>query len=149
MNRSSFGRKRDQKDLLIRNLATSVILYESVVTTEAKARAVQPVVDRLIHLGLAEDRLSARRALLGYLPDQNAVNKIMGELVTRFEGRTSGYTRRYRLPARKGDGSPQALIQLTKTVLLPDAVANPAAEDKPKRAKASATKTETDEVSNV
>ncbi len=118
MNQSSFGLLRDRRELLIRNLATSVILYESVTTTEAKARAVQPVIERLISIAQSKDALTARRTLLGVLQDKNAVTKILEELVPRFGDRTSGFTRRLRLPARLGDGAPQTLIQLSQTVLL-------------------------------
>lgn len=118
MKNSTFGRKRDTRNLLIRNLATSVILYESVVTTAAKGRAVQPVVDRLMSIALSDDKLTARRRLLGHLTDSKAVDKLINELAGRYTGQTSGFTRRYNLPARSGDGAPQVMIQLTKTVLL-------------------------------
>lgn len=121
MNQSSFGRKRDQRNLMLRNLATSVILYESVTTTDAKGRAVQPIVDRLIRTGQSEDKLTARRKLMAYLTDEKAVNKILEELVTRFNDRQSGFTRRYQLPPRLGDGAPRVIVQLSKTVLLESA----------------------------
>lgn len=118
MNKSSFGRNRDQRNLLIRNLATSVILYESVVTTAARGKVVQPVVDRLIRVGQNDDKITARRQLQSYILHPNAVDKILNELVHRYEGQTSGFTRRFHLPNRKGDGAPQVVIQLTKSVLL-------------------------------
>ncbi len=118
MSQSSFGRLRDTRELLIRNLATSVLLYESVTTTEAKGRAVQPVIDRLFRIARQSDKIAARRSLLGYITDENAVKKLLEELVPRLGDRTSGFTRRFRLPARLGDGAPQVIIQLTKTVLI-------------------------------
>jgi large subunit ribosomal protein L17 len=121
MIKSSFGREADTRKLLIRNLVTSVILYESVVTTEAKARAVQPCVERIIRIGQSKDPLTARRQLQAYLLDENAVNKVLDELASRMSDRTSGFTRRFSLPPRKGDGSPQVIIQLTKSALIPDA----------------------------
>lgn len=132
MSQTGLGRKRDQRNLLLRNLATSVILYESVTTTEAKARNVQPIVDRMIYLGQAEDKLTARRRLQAYLTDEKAVLKVLNELSERFNDRTSGFTRRFRLPARIGDGAAQAVIQLTKTVLV---------EAKPAKAAAKTEKT--------
>jgi hypothetical protein len=58
--------------------------------------------------------------LQAYVLHPNAVDKILNELTTRYEGQTSGFTRRFRLASRKGDGAPQVVIQLTKSVLLPE-----------------------------
>lgn len=128
MNTTTFGRKRDQRNLLLRNLATSVILYESVTTTEAKGRTVQPIVDRLISIAKKNDKLTARRQLMAYLTDENAVTKVLNELTKRFEGTNSGFTRRYRLTPRAGDGAPQVMVQLTKTVLLDEPTTAPKSE---------------------
>lgn len=119
MTRSSFGRKRDDRTMLLRNLATSVILYESVMTTEARARAVQPIIDRLINASQRLDRISAYRALKEVLTDENAVRKVLDELAGRFDGQTSGFTRRMRVAPRAGDGAPRTLIQLTKMASVP------------------------------
>lgn len=124
----SFGRKRDSRNLLLRNLATAVILYESVTTSEAKGRAVQPLIERLIRIAQTADALTARRQLLAVLTDEKAVAKVLEELTTRFSDRTSGFTRRLRLPARLGDGAPQVLVQLTKTVHVDAVPATRAAE---------------------
>jgi large subunit ribosomal protein L17 len=137
MNHASFGRKRDDREQMLRNLATSVILYESVTTTEAKARVVQPIVERLIRIAQTDAPVTARRRLSTYLTDENAVTKTLTELKDRFSDKTSGFTRRFRLPARLGDGAPQALIQLTNTVLLQED--KPAAPAKAKAAKTVAT----------
>ncbi len=118
MNQASFGRKRDQRNLLLRNLAASVILYESVTTTAAKARSVQPIVERLFKIAQNKDRLQAYRQLNAYLPEELSVRKLLDELVPRYKGTNSGYTRRYALPPRKGDGSPQTMVQLTKNIRL-------------------------------
>ncbi len=118
MKPSSFGRKRDSRNLLLRNLAASVILYESVKTTAAKASSVQPIVEHLIHIGKTTDRLTARRQLLHYLPDEKAILKILDELTPRYKDQTSGYTRRYPLAPRLGDSAPLAVIQLTKNARL-------------------------------
>ncbi len=123
MKRSSFGRNRDDREQMLRNLATSVILYESVTTTETKARVIQPIVEHLIHIAKTDTPLMARRRLMSYLTDENAVNKVMNELTARYSDKTSGFTRRFRLPARLGDGAPQAIIQLTNSVLFQDAKA--------------------------
>lgn len=128
MSGSSFGRKRDDRTMLLRNLATSVILYESVMTTEARAREVQPIVDRLMSLAQRLDRISAYRGLKQVLTDENAVRKVLDELISRFEGQTSGFTRRMRVAPRAGDGAPRALIQLTKMAIAPAGTAVTKAE---------------------
>lgn len=115
------GRKRDQRDLLIRSLATSVILYESIVTSPAKARMVQGTIDRLITIAKSEDKLTARRRLMAYLLDEKAVVKLLDELVGRYPDRVSGYTRRLRLSPRTGDAGGQVVLQLINTVLLDSA----------------------------
>lgn len=136
MKRSSFGRNRDDREQLLRNLATSVILYESVTTTETKARVIQPIVEHLIRIAQTDSPLMARRRLMSYLTDENAVKKVLDELTVRYASKTSGFTRRFRLPARLGDGAPQAMIQLTDSVLFQNKAAAPA------KAGAKAAKTE-------
>ncbi len=139
MNRSTFGRTRDSRMLMLRNLAASVLLYETVTTTEAKARAVQPLVDKLIKVGQSEDRLSALRYLSAILSDEKAVKKVLDELAPRYQGVQSGFTRRMSLPPRLGDGARLSVIQLTKNAKLeaaeksdkkPDAKAKKPAKDK-------------------
>lgn len=98
---------------LLRSLATSVVLYEHVNTTLAKAKAVRPLVERLITRGRIKTLVS-RRALLKDLLSENAVNKILEELGPRYATRPGGYTRILKLGARKGDGAEVAQIQLVK-----------------------------------
>jgi large subunit ribosomal protein L17 len=124
MNKATFGRTRDSRNLLLRNLAASVILYESVVTTDAKARTVQPLVDRFIAIAKAgvaggpESRVNAYRQLKQSIADEKAIVKLLDELTVRFSDTNSGFTRRYSVAPRLGDGAPQTIIQLTKTALL-------------------------------
>lgn len=115
MIRSSFGRRGGPRHLLLRNLAASLIFYESVITTSERARAVQPIVERLISLGKKAESLAGHRRLLSYLPDPGAVRKIVDELVPRYATRSSGFTRRLHLPPRAGDGARQVVIQLIDT----------------------------------
>lgn len=130
MQKASFGRKKDSRNLMLRSLATSVILYESIITTDTKGRTVQPIVDRLLKIGQQEDKVNARRQLLAYLVDPKAVDKILNELVSRFGARSSGFTRRFRLPNRLGDGAPQVMIQLTETVRLEEPSKNEPVKEK-------------------
>ena len=98
MNESSFNRKRDARNLMFRNLVTSAILYESVETTEAKARVAQPVIDRLIHIAKTDDALTARRRLNAYLHDEWSLSDqvILNAGVKREENSISAPTWQWR-----------------------------------------------------
>jgi len=98
---------------LLRNLATSVILYEHVNTTLAKAKAVKPLVEKLITRGKVKS-LMARRELLKTLMVESAVNKVLEELGPRYATRPGGYTRIIKLSTRAGDGAEVAQLQLVK-----------------------------------
>jgi len=106
-------RKNGPRKALLRNLATSILLYEHVNTTLAKAKYVRPIVEKLITAGKAKD-LAARRKLASYLLSENAVNKVLEEIGPRYLERKGGYTRIIKLGARKGDGAEIAQIQLVK-----------------------------------
>lgn len=109
----TLDRKAAPRRALLRALATSIILYENVNTTLAKAKAVRPFVEKLITRG-REKSLVARRALLKELFSENAVNKVLEELGPRYATRPGGYTRILKLGMRKGDGAEIAQIQLMK-----------------------------------
>jgi large subunit ribosomal protein L17 len=94
-------------------LATSVILYEHCNTTLAKAKAVRPLVERLITKGKVKS-LNSRRQLNAVLMSENAVNKVLEELGPRYASRSGGYTRIIKLGTRQGDGAEVAQIQLVK-----------------------------------
>ena len=109
----TLDRKPGPRRALLRSLATSVILYENVNTTLAKAKAVRPFVERLITKGRIKS-LTSRRALMKVLTVESAVNKILEELGPRYAERPGGYTRIIKLGTRKGDGAEIAQIQLLK-----------------------------------
>lgn len=105
------GRKKGPKEALLKNLAASVILYEKVKTTEAKAKAVRPIVEKLITAGKKND-LNARRKLLSYLPEGSAAKKILEEVAPKYMERPGGYTRIVKIGPRKGDGAEMVQIEL-------------------------------------
>lgn len=111
--------KRDTagRNSLLRNLATSVIEAERVVTTVPKAKAVQPIVDHMITLAKA-DTLHTRRQAASFLRTPASVKKLFDTLGTRFGQRNGGYTRIVRLGPRKGDGAEQAMIELVGSELV-------------------------------
>ena len=111
--------KRDgsSRKALLRSLITSVIEQERVITTVPKAKAVKPLVDRMITLG-KEDTLTARREAARVLYTPSSVKKLFDTLATRFGQRSGGYTRIVRLGPRKGDGAEQAMIELVGSELV-------------------------------
>ncbi len=113
VKQKTLDRKGDARKALMRGLATSVILYENVNTTLAKAKAVRPLVEKLITKGKTKS-LESRRNLMKVLLVENAVNKTLEELGPRYANRAGGYTRIIKLGRRKGDGAEIAQIQLVK-----------------------------------
>jgi large subunit ribosomal protein L17 len=107
----------DSRNALLRNLATSVIVEERVVTTVPKAKAVRPLVEKMITLA-KKDSLHARRQAASFLRTPASVKKLFDTLGTRFGQRNGGYTRITRLGPRKGDGAEQALIELVGSELV-------------------------------
>jgi len=109
----TLDRKAAPRRALLRNLATSLILYEHMTTTLAKAKAVKPIVEKLITKSKTKS-LATRRQLMKTLTIESAVNKLLEELGPRYAKRAGGYTRIIKLSVRKGDGAEQAQIQLVK-----------------------------------
>ncbi len=107
----------DSRNALLRNLATSVILQERIITTVPKAKAVRPLVDNLITLA-KRDSLHTRRQAAGVLTTPASVKKLFDSLGTRFGQREGGYTRITRLGPRKGDGAEQAMLELVGSELV-------------------------------
>lgn len=112
-NQVTLDRKRGPREALLRGLVTSVILYEHVNTTLAKAKAVRPLVERAITDG-RKKTLAARRNLAKVLLVESAINKVLEELGPRYATRPGGYTRIIKLGQRQGDGAEIAQIQLVK-----------------------------------
>jgi len=104
-------RKKGPRELMLRNLASSLILYEKVKTTKAKAAAVRPLVEKMITSSKAGD-LTARRGLIKVLLQKNAVKKAMEVLSDRYKSRLGGYTRTTKLGPRQGDGAEMVQIEL-------------------------------------
>ena len=111
--------KRDvgARNSLLKGLVTSVIEHERVVTTVPKAKAVRPLVEKMITLA-KRDTLHTRRQAAAFLETPAAVKKLFDKLGTRFGQRNGGYTRVVRLGWRKGDGAEQALLELVGSELV-------------------------------
>lgn len=104
------GREKASRKALLRNLATSIIIYEKVKTTKAKAKAVKPVVEKLVTTAKKND-LTSRRKLLKVLYHKKAVNKALEVLGPRYKERKGGYTRIINLGNRAGDNAEMVQIE--------------------------------------
>src|ERR1700689_2714440 len=117
--KSGFKLKRDvgARNSLLKGLVTSVIDRERIVTTVPKAKAIKPLVDKMITLG-KRDTLHARRQAAEFLETPASVKKLFDKLGTRFGQRNGGYTRVVRLGWRKGDGAEQSMLELVGSELV-------------------------------
>lgn len=106
----TLDRKTGPRQALLMNLAESLILYEHIKTTNAKAKVTRTQVERLITKA-KKNTLAARRGLLKVLSTPTAVKKLMEVLGPRFAERQGGYTRVIRLGNRKGDGADESVVE--------------------------------------
>jgi len=97
--------------LMLNGIAAQLFVHEHINTTEAKAKAVRPVAEKLITFAKKGD-VAARREVLKQIPDRDIVHKLFSEIGPRFAERNGGYTRILKLGQRQGDGAPMARIEL-------------------------------------
>lgn len=103
----------DYKTALVRNLAMSVIIYDKIKTTAAKAKAVQPFIERLIASAKRiKDKKEGIREIERLLQHKNGSKKIFEVLVDKYKDRKSGFTRITKLGYRSGDNAPVVQIEL-------------------------------------
>lgn len=106
------NRDRSHLDAMLKNLTTSVILHERVKTTQAKAKLVKPVIEKVISIAKKNDTMNAMRKLNAFLPNKSAAEKLVKELVLRYKDRPSGHVRLTKLGFRAGDAAPMVQIDL-------------------------------------
>lgn len=121
MGYRKLGRTSDQRKAMLRDLATSLIVSERIETTEARAKEVRSVVEKLITLGKKGD-LASRRNSAKTLRNveilneddstQTALQKLFGEIAERYSERQGGYTRILKVGPRRGDGAESVIIEL-------------------------------------
>jgi len=111
VKKKTLDRKKAPREMMLRNLASSILIYEKVKTTEAKAKVVRSWVERAITVAKKGD-LTSRRTLIATLPQKMAVKKSMEVLGARYKERVGGYTRIIKLGARQGDGAKMVQIEL-------------------------------------
>jgi len=126
------GRTTSHRRSLLRNLATSLILEERIETTVPKAKALRPIVEKMITLGKKGD-LAARRQAHSYLMTSAAVDKLFDTVGPRFGDREGGYTRITRAGWQKGDGAEKAFIELLGSEKLVEEKKTKRAEARTKR----------------
>ena len=121
MGYRKLGRTSDQRKAMLRDLATSLIVSERVETTEARAKELRSIVEKLITLGKKGDLASRRNAIktlrnVEILNEdettQTAVQKLFGEIAERYAERQGGYTRILKAGPRRGDGAESVIIEL-------------------------------------
>jgi len=119
------GRNTKHRLALFRNLATSLMEHERIETTEAKAKELRGITDRLISLG-KQGTLHARRGALRVLRTKQAVSKLFDDVAKRFPNRHGGYTRIIKTRQRPGDAARLVAIELVETGVAPQPTATTA-----------------------
>lgn len=117
--KAGYKLKRDSgaRKALLRNLVTSIIEQERIITTPPKAKAARPLVEKMITLA-KDDTLHSRRQAAAFLNTPASVKKLFDKIGTRFSQRNGGYTRIVRLGWRKGDGAEQVMLELVGSELV-------------------------------
>lgn len=110
--KKSLNMQRDHRALLLRNMATSVILFEKVKTTKARAKQVRPIVEGLITKAKTKTTVSAIRQINKIVLDEKASRKLLEVLKDRYKDRPGGYTRLVKLGHRAGDAAEMVSLQL-------------------------------------
>lgn len=98
---------------MFRNMVTSFLTHEKIVTTDAKAKEIRPIAEKMITLGKRGD-LHALRQASSYIRDKKAVTKLFSIIAPRYSERQGGYTRIVKLGIRPGDAAPLSVIELVE-----------------------------------
>jgi large subunit ribosomal protein L17 len=118
MRHRNAGRKLNRTTshrlMMLRNMVTSLFEHERIETTEAKAKEVRSLAERLITLGKRGD-LHARRRALRIINNEKVAHKLFSEIAPRFTGRNGGYTHMLKTRNRPGDSAALAIIELLPT----------------------------------
>lgn len=105
------GRTSSARKALFRAMLTSLFRHERIETTEAKAKEIRGLADKMVTLAKRGD-LHARRQVLAYLMDEDVVTKLFKDIAPKYAERNGGYTRIIKTSVRKGDAAPLAYIEL-------------------------------------
>ncbi len=127
--------------LILANLATALFEHDKITTTEAKAKRLRPVAERLVTFAKRGD-LHARRKVLTIVRDKGVVHRLFTEIAPDVAQRPGGYTRITKIGPRKGDNAPMAVIELVREAFSPKQATVKEAEGAAKRAAKAAPSTE-------
>ena len=108
-----FDRAGDERQALLQGLVTDLMRHERMKTTEAKAKEVRPLAEKMITLG-KDGTVHARRQAMAFINDKDVVKKLFDEIAPRFAARPGGYTRIIKLGPRLGDGAQMAQLELVE-----------------------------------
>ena len=108
---AKLGRTKPHREAMLANMAMSLLMHRVIRTTDAKAKALKPVIDRIISTAKKND-LSAKRQVAKKVRDKKIFKKLFEEIVPQFEDRNSGFTRILKLGVRRGDGAPISVVEL-------------------------------------
>jgi len=106
-------RKKSSRESLLRNLAGQLIEFERIKTTEAKARILKPIAEKLL-TSAKNDTITSRRMVKKFIYQEKLIKKLFSDLAPRFHNRNSGYLRISKINNRKGDGAPIVQIEIIK-----------------------------------
>ena len=106
-----FGGSASHQRLMLANLAASLFAAEGIVTTEAKAKALRPIAEKLITKA-KKGGVHRHRQVVSFMGDKEMASKLFSDIAPRYEGRPGGYTRILKLGPRQGDNASMARIEL-------------------------------------
>ncbi len=141
------GSAQHQRHMLA-NLATQLFAYESIVTTETRAKVLRPYAEKLITKAKRGD-LHARRTVARKITDAQVLKNLFDNLAPQFEGRNGGYTRIVKLPNRKGDNAPMARISLVLEPVASKSIVDDAVATATKAAKAAVAEDKAEETTEA
>ncbi|UCG62619.1 MAG: 50S ribosomal protein L17 [Candidatus Zixiibacteriota bacterium] len=105
------GRTRSHREAMLANMAMSLFTHRVIKTTDAKAKALKPLVDRLIATA-REETLRAKRQVARTVRNKTVFKKLFSEIIPQFADRESGFSRVVKLGVRRGDGAPISIVEL-------------------------------------
>lgn len=108
---AKLGRTKPHRKAMLSNMAMSLFLHRTIRTTDAKAKALRPLVDRIITTA-KKDTLASKRLVAKTIHVRDILNKLYTVIVPQLADRNSGYTRVIKLGVRRGDGAPVSVVEL-------------------------------------
>ena len=127
------GRKTSHREAMFRNMVTSLLSHEKITTTDAKAKEIRSVAEKMITLGKRGD-LHSMRLAASFIREKSVVTKLFSTIAPRYKERSGGYTRIIKLGIRQGDTAPISMIELVEEAFTPKAPNQKAVKSAPVKA---------------